>query len=76
MRHLFELFFNPPPMPPIHLPLPARLIPGVKTTITAVFKAVYERGVFDGFVAGVLVTLVFMPAVRRRIEKGVSDATL
>ena len=72
MRYLFELLFHPPVMPTIELPLPARLIPGVRTTLGAAFKLAYERGVFDGFVAGVLATLLFIPSIRARVIKGAS----
>ena len=65
MRYVFELFFKPPEMPPINLPLPASLIPGTKNALLEIYKAVYERGVFDGFIAGVLVAVLVIPAVRR-----------
>lgn len=70
MRYLFELIFNPPVMPPIELPFPARLIPGIRTTLVAAFKLAYERGVYDGFIAGVLTTLLFVPSIRARVFKG------
>lgn len=70
MRHLFDLLFNPPAMPPIELPVPARFIPGIRTSIAAGFKLAYERGVYDGFLAGVLVTLLFVPSLRGRVAKG------
>lgn len=72
MRFLFDFLFNPPPLPPIELPLPARMIPGIKTTITVAFKLAYERGVYDGFVAGVLATMMFIPSIRGRAMKGAS----
>ena len=58
MGHLIDLLFKPPSMPPIELPLPARLVPGVRTTIARAFELAYYRGVYDGVVAGVLVTLL------------------
>jgi hypothetical protein len=73
MKYLFDLLFNPPPMPPIELPLPARVIPGVKTAIGVAFKLAYERGVFDGFIAGVLLTMLFVPSIRQRAVKGASN---
>ena len=73
MRFLFDFLFSPPPMPPIELPLPARLMPGIKVTIAAAFKLAYERGVYDGFIAGVLVTIMFVPSIRNRAMKGASN---
>ncbi len=74
MGHLIKILFQPPPMPPIELPMPARLIPGVKMAIGKAFELAYYRGVYDGFLAGVLVTLLFLPSVRKTIAKGVSHA--
>lgn len=65
MRHLFDMLFTPPPMPPIHLPLAARVLPGVKVAIGEAFKLAYHRGLFDGFVAGVLLALLLAPLARR-----------
>lgn len=62
MQALFDFFFTPPPLPPIDLPLAMRMVPGIHTTITAALDLVYKRGVFDGFVAGVLVSLLFTPS--------------
>jgi hypothetical protein len=70
MGHLFDLFFTPPPMPPIELPLPAWLVPGVLEAIGAAFKLAYRRGVCDGLVAGVLLTLLIRPSIRRRGQQG------
>ena len=71
MGHLIDLLFNPPLMPPIELPLPARLLPGVRVTIAKAFELAYYRGVYDfGLVAGVLVTLLFVPSIRSRVIKG------
>ena len=72
MSHLFDLIFQLPPLPPIELPLPARLVPGVRTTIAKAFELAYYRGVYDGLVAGALVTLLFVPSLRGRIAKGAS----
>jgi hypothetical protein len=74
MGHLISLLFRPPPMPPIELPLPAKVIPGVKMAIGKAFELAYYRGVYDGFLAGVLITLLLLPSVRKRIAKGVSHA--
>ena len=74
MGHLIDLLFKPPPMPPIELPLPARLVPGVRTTIARAFELAYYRGVYDGFVAGVLVALLFLPSIRTRVTKGIAHA--
>jgi hypothetical protein len=70
MGHLIDLLFKPPPIPPIELPLPARMLPGVRQTIVKAFEIAYYRGVYDGFVAGVLVTLLFVPSIRSRVIKG------
>jgi hypothetical protein len=51
MGRLLDLLSKPPPLPPIELPRPARLVPGVRTTIVKAF-VVYYRGVYDGLVAG------------------------
>lgn len=74
MGHLFRLLFRPPPMPPIELPLPARIIPGVKVAIGQAFELAYYRGVYDGLLAGVLVTLLFLPSIRSRLAKGAARA--
>lgn len=72
MSQLFDILFYPPPMPPIDLPVPARLIPGIKATVMQAFELAYHRGCFDGFVAGVLVTLLFVPSIRDRVYSEVS----
>lgn len=69
MKYLFDLMFNPPPIPEIHLPVASRMLPGVKVAIAEAFKLAYHRGLYDGAIAGVLVTLLFVPSLR----KGVSD---
>jgi hypothetical protein len=74
MGHLLDLLFKPPPMPLIELPYPAKLIPGVKMAIGKAFELAYYRGVYDGLLAGVLLTLLFLPSIRSRITKGVSHA--
>ena len=71
MQHLFDFLFTPPPMPPIDLPMAARLIPGAKVAIAQAFSAAYYRGLYDGAIAGVLFTLLLMPSMR----KGASDAS-
>jgi hypothetical protein len=71
--HLLELLFKPPPIPPIELPLPARVVPGIRTTIEKAFVLAYHRGVYDGFVAGVLIALLFVPSIRGRVIKGAGN---
>ena len=71
---MFDLLFKPPPMPPIELPLPARLVPGVRATIARAFELAYFRGVYDGFVAGVLVALLLLPPIRSRVPRGNAHA--
>lgn len=67
MRHLFELMFPTPPLPPIVLPCMANHIAeGVMSTISEAFRLVYVRGVYDGFVGGVLVALLLAPHARRK----------
>jgi len=73
MGRLFDLLFNPPPMPAIDLPIAARLLPGVKLTIAKAFELAYKRGVLDGLMAGVLITLMFVPSIRSRVIKGASN---
>lgn len=73
MGKLIEILFHPPPMPPIHLPLAARLVPGVQEAIWKAYEVVYYRGVYDGFIAGVLLTLLFVPSIKNRVAKGASD---
>ena len=70
MGHLIDLLFKPPPLPPIELSLPARLVPGIRTSIVKAFELAYYRGVYDGFVAGVLLALLFVPSIRGRAAKG------
>jgi hypothetical protein len=74
MGHLFKIFFKPPPMPPIEISMPARLMPGVKVLIGKAFEMAYYRGVYDGLLAGVLLTLLLLPSVRKGIRKGISHA--
>lgn len=73
MGFIIDLFYHPPPMPPIHLPLPARMVPGVMGAISAAFKLAYDRGLLDGFLLGAVVTLILDR--RAKIVKGISDAT-
>lgn len=70
MGKLIEILFQPPPMPPLDLPLPARLIPGARVAIRQAFELAYYRGVYDGFIAGVLVALLFVPTLRGSLIKG------
>jgi hypothetical protein len=53
-------------MPPIHIPLPASLLPGIQSTIAEAYKLVYFRGVYDGFIGGVLLALLLAPHIRNR----------
>lgn len=63
-----ERLFSPPDIP-IDLPLAAR-IPAVKRTIVDAFKLAYVSGVWDGFVAGALLTtVIFLIATRRRGDR-------
>jgi hypothetical protein len=68
MWHLFTMLFSPPPMPEIDLPFLVRTIPGVKILISQAFELAYYRGVFDGFVAGVLATLLLVPSTRSQAK--------
>ncbi len=74
MGHIISILFNPPVCPEIALPIPAYLIPGIRMTIAEVFKVAYYRGVYDGMVAGVLLTLFFVPSIRKGITRGASNA--
>jgi hypothetical protein len=73
MGSVISLLFKPPPIPQIELPLPARVLPGVKATISQAFELAYYRGVYDGLVAGVLITLLFVPSIRSRVMKGAAN---
>jgi len=72
--HLINILFKPPPMPDLDLPFAAKLIPQIKVAIGKAFELAYYRGVYDGFLAGVLVTLLFVPALRGKVAKGVTSA--
>ena len=75
MLKLVEILFNPPPMPHVDLPLlPHRIEASVLSTLAEIFRGVYYRGVFDGVIAGVLVTLLFVPKIRDRILRESEDA--
>ena len=65
MQYLVDLLFSPPLMPPVHLPWPSHLLPGIQGAVTEVFRFAYYRGVYDGFVAGVLLYLLLAPHVRQ-----------
>lgn len=65
--------FEPPEMPPIRLPLPARMVPAVKATIQQAFELAYHRGVLDGFFAGCLLVLVLTPAIRSRHARSAKE---
>jgi len=71
--HLVNILFNPPEMPDIELPMAAHLIPHVKMAIAKAFELAYYRGVYDGMVAGVLLTLLFVPTIKERIGKGAKN---
>jgi hypothetical protein len=73
MGRLIGMFFKPPPFPEITLPIAARLLPGIKVTIEKAFELAYYRGVYDGFIGGVLITLLFVPSIRSRVIKGASN---
>lgn len=73
MDNVFKLFFNPPPIPPIELPFPARMIPHIKLTIAKAFELAYHTGVRDGVIAGVLIALLFVPSIKNRLAKGNKD---
>jgi hypothetical protein len=73
MGKLIEMFFKPPPFPEITFPMAAKLIPGIKITVAKAFEMAYYRGVYDGFIGGVLVTLLFVPSIRSRVIKGASN---
>lgn len=66
MQHIFDMLFAPPVMPPFDLPMAARFVPGAKVAIAQAFTMAYHRGLFDGAVAGVLVTLLLSPLARRK----------
>lgn len=70
MGHLINLLFSPPPMPEIDLPIAAHLVPGVKILIKQAFELAYYRGVYDGFVGGILVALLLVPSIKRRLIRG------
>ena len=38
MSRLFEILFNPPPLPPLNLPLSARTVPTVRATVLQAFE--------------------------------------
>lgn len=73
MGHLVNILFNPPEMPDIELPMAAHLIPHVKMAIAQAFELAYYRGVYDGLVAGVLLTLLFVPVIKERLGKGANN---
>lgn len=66
MGRLLSFLFNPPPMPPLELPLPARMI----AAVSKAFELVYYRGVLDGVFAGAILALILMTAIRSRATKG------
>lgn len=69
MERLLDLFFPPPEAPPIH-PLLELLVPGAKQALAETAKLIYHRGLYDGLIAGVLLTLLFVPSLRGRAPKG------
>lgn len=66
MMWAIKLLFNPPPMPEIDLPMHLSKVPGIMTTLAKAYELVYYRGVFDGFIAGALLALIFVPLARKR----------
>ena len=73
MGHIIHILFNPPVLPDIDLPMAAHLIPHVKMAIAQAFDLAYYRGVYDGFIAGVLITLLFVPSIKERIGRGAKN---
>ena len=65
MKYLYDLFFRPPPMPNVDLPLPAKMLPAIKVTLETAFKLAYERGVLDG-VAVTLLAVTMIAVFRRK----------
>lgn len=61
MGTVIDWFFSPPSMP--RIPLPPHMAEGVLDFIGESYKLVYLRGVYDGFVAGALLVLIFIPSV-------------
>lgn len=45
---LLAWFFTPPPPPPLQIPLPGRLVPGVKQALGEAVQGAYLLGVADG----------------------------
>ena len=69
MMKLVEILFNPPAMPHLNLPLlPHRIEATVLSSLGELYRTVYYRGVFDGLIAGTLLTLLFVPKIRDRIS--------
>lgn len=60
MIRWIDFLFKPPDMPPIDYPFAARLAPGFLESVENAFRLAYHRGVFDGFVAGVLLSLLMV----------------
>lgn len=73
LASLFHFLFRQPDMPLINLPLPLRMVPHIRATISQAFTLAYERGVYDGFVAGVLLSLLLLPSLRSQLIKGASN---
>lgn len=64
METLIERIFPAPVMPPLDLPMATRIVPAVKIAIAQAFKLAYYRGVMDGFLAGGMLVLAIVIAVR------------
>lgn len=62
MGGLYDTIFRPPPMPPVHIPWLVEKAVGKETaqaTVVEACKFFYDRGVWDGFIGGALLVLIF-----------------
>ena len=73
MGHLINVLFTPPSCPDTVMPLIARMSPSVRTGIQQAFELTYYRGVYDGLIAGVLISLLLIPSIRNRALKGAAN---
>ena len=73
MGHIINILFTPPALD-VQYPFIARLVPALKVSVIKALELTYYRGVYDGFVAGVLVTLLFVPTIKNRFSEVASNA--
>lgn len=58
MHDLIRLFFNPPPIPTLEIPV---ILRPARVTIEKALELMYFRGWYDGLLLGLIIALLLIP---------------